>query len=62
MPRPATGRTTARARSIIRYYYGLHVPLTYFVGGDFYWYYVEDMTPWAQSPLWRTLRTVITQQ
>lgn len=62
MPHPAGPRTSARARSIIRYYYGLDVPLPYFIGGDFYWYYVEDMTPWQHSPLWRDLRSAFTQR
>lgn len=61
MPRPATTHTAARAGSIVRYYYGLRLPLRSYVGGEFYWYYVEDMTPWRHSPLWHTLRRTITQ-
>jgi hypothetical protein len=60
MPRPATANTRKRAASIVRYYYGLDLPLRSFIGGDFYWYYVEDMTPWRHAPLWRTLRATIT--
>jgi hypothetical protein len=57
MPRPATPATRRRARSIIRHYYGLRLPVPAFVGGDFYWYYVEDMTPWHSSSLWRVLKS-----
>jgi hypothetical protein len=61
LPRPATAGTTATASSIIRHYYRLQLPLPYYVGGGFYWYYVEDMTPWSQSPLWHTLRRSVAQ-
>jgi hypothetical protein len=60
LPRPATKRSVGAARSVIRYYYGLRLALPYFVGGDFYWYYAEDMTPWRRSPLWRVLRRTVT--
>jgi hypothetical protein len=56
MPRPATAATRDRARSIVRHYYGLRLPLPYYVGGEFYWYYAEDMVPWQHSSLWHALR------
>lgn len=51
---PVTAPTTAAARSLIRHYYGLSVPLPYFAGGYFWWYYAEDCVPHAK-PLWSAL-------
>jgi hypothetical protein len=63
MPRPATPSTERLARSIVHHYYSMRLALPYFVRGDFYWYYVEDMTPWRTSPLWRVLsRTISSAQ
>lgn len=59
LPRPATARTRARARSIVGYYYRLAVPKKFYVGGCFYWYFAEDMVPWRTSPLWAALDTAI---
>jgi hypothetical protein len=39
---PVTARTLGYARAEIAYYYGLRVPLPYYVGGYFWWYYAED--------------------
>jgi hypothetical protein len=55
MPHPATRATRSSARSIVRHYYRLRLSAADYVGGDFYWYYVEDMTPWHHSALWHTL-------
>jgi hypothetical protein len=55
LPHPATVQTRAAARSIVRYYYRLPIALPYYVGGCFYWYFAEDMTPWSGAPLWRVL-------
>jgi hypothetical protein len=55
MPQPATRATRAAAASLIAYYYGLDMPLSYYVGGGFYWYFAEDMVPWRGSPLWGVL-------
>jgi len=49
---PATAATTPAAMSLISYYYGLHVPLPYYTGGYFWWYYVEDCLPYQARPLW----------
>jgi hypothetical protein len=56
MDNPVTVRTTAAARSLISYYYGLRIELRYYVGGYFWWYYVEDCLPYTTRPLWRALR------
>jgi hypothetical protein len=53
---PVTVKTIAAARSLISYYYGLLIKLRYFVGGYFWWFYVEDCLPYTAKPLWRTLR------
>jgi hypothetical protein len=53
---PVTAKTMAAARSLISYYYGLPIKLRYFVGGYFWWFYVEDCLPYTAKPLWRTLR------
>jgi hypothetical protein len=55
MPEPAIPSTRSAAASVISYYYGLRIPLRYYAGGGFYWYFAEDMVPWRQSPLWRVL-------
>ena len=55
MPQPALPSTRAAAASLISYYYGLRVPLPYYAGGGFYWYFAEDMVPWRRSPLWGVL-------
>ena len=40
---PATVQTFARASSIMSYYYGLSLPLSYYCGGYFWWYGAEDV-------------------
>ncbi|GAA3030290.1 hypothetical protein GCM10020229_47160 [Kitasatospora albolonga] len=42
---------------MLTYYYGLKIDLPYYVGGHFWWYYAEDMIPYATKPLWQTLNT-----
>lgn len=59
LPRPATTATVPLARSIINRYYRMDIHLPYFTGGGFWWYFVQDMTPWQTSPLFRTLRRAI---
>lgn len=59
LPDKATAATTATAASIVDYYYRLPVALPYYMGGGFYWYYVEDMVP-GGGPLWQALRQAIT--
>ena len=54
LPQPARTSTRAAAASIIAYYYRLRIALPYFIGGGFYWYFVEDMVPRAGS-LWAAL-------
>jgi hypothetical protein len=55
MNSPASGRTLAQARSLIRYYYGLRITLPYYVGGYFWWYYRQDCLPYQARPLWHAL-------
>jgi hypothetical protein len=56
MSSPVTSRTLSTAASLMHYYYSLPIRLPYFVGGYFWWYYVEDCVPYMGKPLWRTLR------
>jgi hypothetical protein len=56
MNNPVTVVTMAAARSLVSYYYGLAIRLRYYVGGYFWWYYVEDCLPYTTKPLWRALR------
>jgi hypothetical protein len=56
MNKPATASTLPAAKSLIGYYYGLHVGLPYYVGGYFWWYYDEDCLPYASKPLWPVLQ------
>jgi hypothetical protein len=58
MPHPATARTRSAAVSLIDHYYRLRIPLSYFVGGDFWWYYAEDMVPRSKY-LWGTLASAL---
>jgi hypothetical protein len=51
---PATAKTMSSARSLMRHYYGMRVPLPYYAGGYFWWYYAEDCVPHAK-PLWHVL-------
>jgi hypothetical protein len=55
MNNPATRKTLAAAKSLIRHYYGLRIRLPYYIGGYFWWYYDEDCLPYATKPLWRVL-------
>jgi hypothetical protein len=56
LTRPVRLRALAAARSLISYYYGLHIRLPYYVGGYFWWYYAEDCLPYSKKPLWSALR------
>jgi hypothetical protein len=55
MNNPATRKTRAAAKSLIRHYYGLRIKLQYYIGGYFWWYYDEDCLPYTAKPLWRVL-------
>jgi len=57
MAEPATGATLAAARSLMGYYYGLQIPLPYYAGGYFWWYYDEDCLPVGTGPLWPSLQS-----
>ncbi|MGZ6093696.1 MAG: hypothetical protein ACXWUG_16820, partial [Polyangiales bacterium] len=48
-----TERAEAKSEFIHRYY-GLSVPEPRFVGGQFWWYFVNDMVP-SSKPLWSEL-------
>jgi hypothetical protein len=50
-----TAKTMSAAESMISYYYGLSVPLPYYVGGCFWWYFTEDALPYTSKPLWGAL-------
>jgi hypothetical protein len=39
---------------LVRHFYGIDIELPSFVGGGFYWYFREDMTP-STAPLWMVL-------
>jgi hypothetical protein len=54
LPDPVTSSTLSEAESIVDYYYGLsaRIDLPYYVGGYFYWNYVEDALPWSSKPIW----------
>jgi hypothetical protein len=41
--------------SLLHRYYELHVAGDNYVGGYFWWYYVEDALPYLHNPLWRAL-------
>lgn len=55
MAQPVTAATLGTARSLMAYYYGLQIPLPYYVGGYFWWYYAEDCLPAPSAPLWSAL-------
>lgn len=52
---PASRDTMSAARGEMRWYYRLWIPLRYYIGGYFWWYYAEDCLPWQSRPLWRQL-------
>jgi len=49
----------AYKRATISRYYRLRIPVPGYVGGYFWWYYAEDMVPYAHNVLWRTLSSDI---
>lgn len=51
LPSRVSSKTLAKARSIMAYYYGLHLSVPGYVGGYFWWYGREDLVP-ASRPLW----------
>jgi hypothetical protein len=60
LPSKAGTRTLATARSIMSYYYGLHVDAPGYVGGYFWWYGREDLAP-TSKPLWSTFSAAVQQ-
>jgi hypothetical protein len=46
---PVTTATLEYAKAEIAYYYGLRVPLPYYMGGYFWWYYAEDRSRLAEA-------------
>ncbi len=45
----------AQKISLLNRYYQLHVTGDNYVGGYFWWYYVEDALPYLKNPLWHAL-------
>ena len=58
LPNAATSTTLAKANSIMKYYYGLSIPRSYYIGGYFWWYWAEDCVPKSKT-LWKTLDSII---
>lgn len=54
-PNPV-GSNTSAAVTMINYYHGLKINVPNYVGGYFWWYFVQDMVP-ESKPLWSTLNT-----
>jgi hypothetical protein len=42
---------------LLHRYYQLQVQGDDYVGGYFWWYYVEDALPYVNNPLWQALST-----
>jgi len=55
LPSPVRKSTYNTAVSIINYYYALKITTPGYVGGYFWWNYVEDMVPYSIQPLWTVL-------
>lgn len=55
LPNPVTSSTQAEAISIIDHYYTLGVNLPYYIGGYFYWYYLEDAVPYQGNQVWAAI-------
>lgn len=53
-------RSLAYRKDYMKRYYGLHISTPNYVGGYFWWYGRQDLTPWNKKPLWRTLNRAIT--
>ena len=51
LSKPVRTGTMKKAQDILRYYYGLRIPVAGFVGGGFWWYAAEDIVP-IQTKLW----------
>ena len=47
--------SVAYKRATISRYYRLRIPVPGYIGGYFWWYYAEDMVPYEDNILWRTL-------
>jgi hypothetical protein len=51
-------KLAARKRDYVRRYYGMQIAHTRYIGGYFWWYFVEDMVPKRQR-LWSVLNRAI---
>jgi hypothetical protein len=54
-----TTRDDCKAEYVERYY-GMNVDMPRFVGGDFWWYYKQDMVPRSKA-LWGVLDQTVTR-
>jgi hypothetical protein len=45
----------AQKIALLQHYYQLQIQGDNYVGGYFWWYYVEDTLPYQGNPLWETL-------
>ena len=52
-------RTVCKLATLNRYY-RLRIDVPGYIGGYFWWYYAEDMVPYKDNVLWRSLSSVIT--
>ncbi len=50
LPNAANGGSVNTARRVMSWAYGLRIPLSYYVGGYFWWYGAEDLVP-SNKPL-----------
>jgi hypothetical protein len=54
-----TGTTNASMKaSYVNRYYNMTINHPRYIGGYFWWYFVQDMVPWTKS-LWSTLNTAV---
>lgn len=42
LPDPVSAADVTYAKGVAQYYYGMRIALPYYIGGYFWWYYVED--------------------
>ncbi len=59
LPNAVTGSTLTSAEGLLKYYYGLTIPLSYYIGGYFWWCYTEDMLPYTTKPMWSVWNAAI---
>jgi hypothetical protein len=58
LPNPVRSGTLSKAKDIMNYYYGLNIPVSGYIGGNFWWYAAEDIVP-VRTRLWTTLSDAI---